>query len=90
MSGVLHIELTSAAPSDRNIHIVSLVHALTVIVLASRALRRPELSADKVLGWHATAEIANSVAAGYVLLRYNLMQVVSFDGCTLGIFCGIR
>lgn len=49
----------------RNIHIVSLVHAIIIIVLAARSLKQPALAADKVFGWHETAEIANSVAAGY-------------------------
>ena len=50
----------------RNIHIVSLVHAIIIIVLAGRTLNQPALAADKVYGWHETPEVANAVAGGYV------------------------
>ncbi|EKM55071.1 uncharacterized protein PHACADRAFT_255411 [Phanerochaete carnosa HHB-10118-sp] len=55
------------ARNNWNIHVVSLVHAVAVMALALRAFNEPALIADKVFGWHRTAEVANSVAVGYFL-----------------------
>ncbi|GJF00569.1 TLC domain-containing protein [Phanerochaete sordida] len=55
------------ARNNWNIHIVSLVHAVAIIALALRAFNQPALAADKVFGWHETAEVANSVALGYFI-----------------------
>ncbi|KAF7793250.1 hypothetical protein EIP86_004360 [Pleurotus ostreatoroseus] len=52
------------ARNNWNIHIVSIVNAVAVIVLACRALNQPALAEDKVHGWHETAEVANAVAVG--------------------------
>lgn len=51
---------------NRNIHVVSLVHAIIIVVLAYRALNQPSLIADPLFGWHALAELTSSVAVGYV------------------------
>ncbi len=50
----------------RNIHVVSCVNAVVVIVLAARAFNQPALAQDKAFGWHETAEVANAVACGCV------------------------
>ena len=43
-----------------------MVNAITIVILAFRAMNQPALAADKAYGWHETAEIANAVAVGYV------------------------
>ncbi|KAI0341629.1 DUF887-domain-containing protein [Trametopsis cervina] len=53
------------AKNNWDIHVVSLVHALIIIVLASRALFLPALLADPIHGWDDAAELANAIAAGY-------------------------
>ena len=58
----------------RNIHIVSMVNAIVIVAFACRALNQPALAADKVYGWHETAEVANAVAVGYV--RCSHLQTV--------------
>uniref|UniRef100_D8PSW9 TLC domain-containing protein n=1 Tax=Schizophyllum commune (strain H4-8 / FGSC 9210) TaxID=578458 RepID=D8PSW9_SCHCM len=50
-----------------NIHVVSMVHALIVVPLASRCLHSPSLAANRIHGWDYDAAIAHSVAVGYFL-----------------------
>ncbi|KIP08903.1 hypothetical protein PHLGIDRAFT_68644 [Phlebiopsis gigantea 11061_1 CR5-6] len=55
------------ARNNWNIHVVSFVNAIAVIILALRALNKPNLLADKAFGWDQAAETANAVAVGYFL-----------------------
>ena len=85
-------KLTFAALYDRDIHVVSLVHAVAIIILTSLAIRQPDLAADKVFGWHNTSEIANAVAVGYV----QIFSVAYTEVCRIFMAymtdtsCGIR
>ena len=54
-----------------------MVNAITVVVLAARALNQPALAADKAYGWHETAEVANAVAVGSVFTSRRLVIPVS-------------
>lgn len=58
--------LTILIISHRDIHVVSLVHALIIVTLASRALNRPGLVADPTYGSDTIAELTHSIAVGYV------------------------
>jgi len=59
-------------------HVVSLVHAVVVIVLAGGALDSPVLDAERVLGWDACAGRPLSVAAGYFLWD-TVVSAAQFD-----------
>ncbi|KAI0819028.1 DUF887-domain-containing protein [Irpex lacteus] len=53
------------ARNNWDIHVVSLVHALIIVTLASRSLNQPGLVADPTYGFDQIAELTNSVAVGY-------------------------
>ncbi|KAI0705937.1 DUF887-domain-containing protein [Cytidiella melzeri] len=55
------------AKNNWEIHVVSLVHAVIIVVLAYRTFNEPALLADPAYGWHETAELTNSVAVGYFI-----------------------
>lgn len=61
----------------RNIHVVSLVHALLIIPLALRCLGLESLSADPAFGWHPRSGTLTAVACGYFLWD-TLESVVHF------------
>ncbi|OCB84134.1 DUF887-domain-containing protein [Sanghuangporus baumii] len=50
-----------------NIHIVSLIHALTVIPLAFKSLYLPALDADRAFGWDPQYGTLAGIACGYFI-----------------------
>ena len=51
--------------SNRNVHVVSLVHALIIIPLSLRCLNSPVLDADRAFGWDPRVGTLASIACGY-------------------------
>ena len=78
--------LTILIMLHRDIHVVSLVHALIIVTLASRALNRPGLVADPTYGSDTIAELTHSIAVGYVppsLLPFSPLSPFSSNPSTL-------
>ncbi|KAH7910758.1 DUF887-domain-containing protein [Hygrophoropsis aurantiaca] len=55
------------ARNNWDIHVVSLVHALAVIILAGQCLGLSSLDADRAFGWDNKAGYVQAIACGYFL-----------------------
>jgi hypothetical protein len=51
----------------RSIHVVSLVHSVTIVFLAVRVLDLPALEKDRAFAWDDNVGSVIAIAAGYIL-----------------------